>query len=87
MPIFNLFIFSMLVANLKYDKVWIAEIGNIHVKASSLDELDLKLKDELRKAGFSGKIEILMKFDYYTIPHWMRQFHPHYFNRRVIFDI
>lgn len=69
------------------DNLWIAENDKIVVKGESLEHLDRKLEDELRKAGYRGKLEIFMKFDYSTIPQWMRQFHPHYFNRSIVIEI
>lgn len=69
------------------DDAWIAEKEKIVVKSDSLEQLDRKLKEELRKAGYSGKIEVFMKFDYSTIPQWIRQYHPHYFNRSIVMDI
>ena len=77
----------MLILTLRFDREWIAENSVISVKGNSLEDLDRKLKYELKKVGYSGKIEVLMRFDYSTIPRWMRQFHPHYFNRRVVIDV
>ncbi len=76
-----------LVMKLRYGNEWTAENGEITAKGSSLVELDRNLELELKKAGYKGRVEVLMKFDYSTIPNWMRQFHPHYFNRTVVFDL
>ncbi|AIG98622.1 DUF5395 domain-containing protein [Archaeoglobus fulgidus] len=72
---------------LRFGDVWVAENGEIVAEGHSLDELDRNLELELRKAGYKGRVEVFMKFDYSTIPEWMRQFHPHYFNRTVVFDL
>ncbi|MBO8180603.1 MAG: DUF5395 family protein [Archaeoglobus sp.] len=72
---------------LKFADTWIAENEEIRAEGSSLEELDKNLAEKLRKAGYKGRLDILMKFDYSTIPDWMRQFHPHYFNRRVVLEI
>ncbi|MDI3497122.1 DUF5395 domain-containing protein [Archaeoglobus sp.] len=72
---------------LRFGDVWVAENEEIVAKGHSLDELDRNLELELRKAGYKGRVEVFMKFDYSTIPEWMRQFHPHYFNRTVVFDL
>lgn len=72
---------------LKFADTWIAENEEIRAEGSSLEELDRNLAEKLRRAGYKGKLDIFMKFDYSTIPAWMRQFHPHYFNRRVVLEI
>uniref|UniRef100_A0A7C3M9V3 Uncharacterized protein n=1 Tax=Archaeoglobus fulgidus TaxID=2234 RepID=A0A7C3M9V3_ARCFL len=72
---------------LKFAGKWIAENEEIKAEGSSLDELDKNLAERLRKAGYRGRAEIYMKFDYSTIPDWMRQFHPYYFNRKVILEV
>lgn len=76
----------MMILKLKYDGVWIAS-GKVSAKGESLEELDRNLAEELRKIGLEGRVEVLMKFDISTIPDWMRQFHQHYFNRKVVFDL
>jgi len=67
--------------SLTYDgKKWIVNVEDKKIEAVNLDELDEKIREH-----FKGKADkVLLKFDYSTIPHWMRQFHPHYFNRIVL---
>lgn len=72
---------------LRYDDKWLAEGNGIKVSGSSLEELDKNLACLLKEKGYHGKVEIEMRFDYSTFPHWMTQFHPFYFNRTVIFEI
>lgn len=72
---------------LRYDDRWIAEGEGIKVSADTLEELDKVVESKLREMGYKGEIEVYMEFDYSTIPQWIRQFHPHYFNRSVTFRI
>jgi hypothetical protein len=75
---------------LTYDyrnNLWIAKCDDFAVKAGDLTELDKKIANELRKKGYKGRVKLRMQFDYYTIPEWMRQFHPHYFDRIVEIDV
>ena len=72
---------------LRFDTLWIAEGNGLMVRANTLDELDRKIAKELKKLGYSGVVKVHMKFDYETIPQWIRQFHPHYFNRTVVLKI
>ncbi len=74
----------MMRFRLFFDGSWIAEGEGIRVSAGSLEELDSRIIEELRKIGVRGKVEVLYEFDIGTIPAWMRQFHQHYFNRRVV---
>jgi len=75
---------------LRYDyqsDVWIASCEDFTASAKKLVDLDKKIAKELRKLGYRGKVKLYMRFDYSTIPEWMRQFHPHYFDRIVEIEI
>lgn len=71
----------MVILPLIHDgKKWIVNVEDRKIEAMNLDELDEKIREYFR-----GKTDkVLLKFEYSTIPHWMRQFHPHYFNRIII---
>ncbi len=74
--------------SLKFDdSVWIAEGEGLKVIAKTLEDLDSAIEKVLRRRGYRGKIEVFMKFNYSTIPQWIRQFHPHYFNRSIVLQI
>jgi len=65
---------------------WIAKGGTITIHGSSLEELDLELGKKLREKCYLKEHQekkVLMTFDNATIPHWIRQYMPHYFNRIV----
>ncbi len=65
-------------------KDWIAENPQIRVAASTLEELDRCIKASLIREGAiqPGEVKkVFMAFDNATIPQWIRQYAPHYFNR------
>ncbi|ADB58681.1 DUF5395 domain-containing protein [Archaeoglobus profundus] len=72
---------------LRFEFSWIAEGNGLVIRADTLDELDKEIAKELKKLGYKGTVKVHMKFDYETIPQWIRQFHPHYFNRTVVLKI
>lgn len=69
------------------ENCWVAYNKEIKIKAKSLNELDEKLKEELRKRfGKGKKIRVLMEYDYKTFPFWIIQYHPIYFYRILEFN-
>ncbi len=67
-------------------KNWVVENDILKLFATSLDELDTKVSDEMKKKGMIKKGEkkkVLMLFDNSTIPQWIRQYAQHYFNRII----
>jgi len=68
---------------LSHDGVsWTATDKNIHLAAGTLPELDrmisASLQDELAE---HGSLDVFMAFDNEVIPHWIRPYMNHYFNR------
>jgi hypothetical protein len=63
---------------------WIAWNDQFRVAAPSLEKLDEAVRqwymarDDIAK---TKKIEVFMAFDNSAIPHWIRPFANHYFNR------
>ncbi len=67
---------------------WMAFNDDISVSGRTLEDLDIKLKDLLKKIFKKGtKIKIRMEFDYNTLPFWMTQYQPYYFYRIVEYEI
>jgi hypothetical protein len=67
-------------------KNWILENAILTLSAPTLEELDARMRDLLRRKGILKKgerAEVLMTFDNSTIPSWIRQYAQHYFNRVV----
>ena len=64
---------------------WIARSDAVEAVGRTLPELDADLADNLRRAGgYQGReLTVFMGFDFATIPTWIRQYAPHYFNRVV----
>jgi len=75
----------MLELLLRHDGTrWIASNDVLSVAALSLKDLDAAVESTLRASGsFSGRQKVLMTFDNGTIPQWIRQYMPHYFNRII----
>ncbi len=71
-------------------KRWLARNGTIEASGSTLEELDENLKALIisnDKYKHATSVTVFMGFDYSTIPTWIRQYHTHYFNRYVTFDL
>ncbi|MCP4699495.1 MAG: hypothetical protein GY862_22005 [Gammaproteobacteria bacterium] len=71
-------------------KHWVGCNDNLSAKGETLSELDEELKRELRaSAEFprEGLITVFMGFDFDTMPVWLRQYHAHYFNRRITVEL
>lgn len=69
---------------------WIAGNGSITATGPTLAELDQNIKRALAASGQFAKgstVTIYMKFDFSSIPDWIRQYSPHYFNRLVTVEI
>ena len=68
---------------------WIAHDGDLEVAASSLPDLDDKLREAIRSRHsppHGTRLAVNLEFDYSTIPVWMIQYHPYYMHRRLEFD-
>lgn len=68
---------------------WIAKNDAITVEGASFPELDANLVTALRESGkYQGsRLTVFMGFDITTIPSWIHQYAPHYFNRYVHVEI
>ncbi len=65
---------------------WVAENRDLRVTAPTLEELDRRIEACLIRTGKLGPGEqrkVFMAFDNDTIPQWIRQYAPHYFNRII----
>ncbi len=66
---------------------WIVQNDQLKFKARELDELDAKIKNYLTQQNWHGQVEINFYFDFENFPRWMRQYMPHYFNKRLILNL
>lgn len=68
---------------------WIARNESITVDGTTFPELDANLAEALRETGeYDGsRLTVFMGFDITTIPSWIHQYAPHYFNRYVHVDV
>jgi len=67
-------------------KDWVVRNSHLTLSSPTLEELDAKIGDLLREKGLvkkGEKAEVLMEFDNYSIPQWIRQYSQHYFDRIV----
>ncbi len=61
---------------------WIVYNDDVRLAAATLDELDVKVKEALRHdLSQAGELDVFMAFDNEVIPHWIRPYMNHYFNR------
>ena len=65
---------------------WIVSNDLYKASGKTFEALDNNLIATLRNSGkFSQgtKVRVFMGFDFDTFPTWLRQYHTHYFNRRL----
>ena len=69
---------------------WFAKNNFLKLKAKEITDLDDKIKITLTNLLIKEKgkkIKVNMVYDFSTFPKWLHQYHSHYFNRILIFDI
>ncbi len=69
---------------------WLATGCGFKVSGSSLAELDLSIKKAIINSGRFAKgsrIKIDLTYDFDTIPVWLRQYMPYYFNRHLEIEV
>lgn len=71
---------------------WVAQGEALAAPArgETLDALDLAVRDQLRaRPGIAAgtRARVSMRFDFDTIPVFLRQYHTHYFNRRIVMTL
>ena len=60
------------------------------LRGETLDALDQAVRDHLRGArGIAAgtQARVFMRFDFDTIPVFLRQYHTHYCNRRIVMTL
>ncbi len=65
---------------------WILTDQTVSLSSLTLEGLDIRVRDHLREQGYlkkGEKLKVLMEFDNYSIPQWIRQYSQHYFDRVV----
>jgi len=65
---------------------WVVRNESLMLSSSTLDGLDVRIRDVLREKGLikSGeRVRLRMEFDNFSIPQWIRQYTQHYFDRIV----
>lgn len=66
------------------DNRWIALHENHCYRADSLAGLERKIEQHIRQSprfNHCKEVHVCMRFDYDSMPVWLRQYHSHYFNR------
>ena len=76
------------VLNFKQGR-WLAASGDIAVDGADLPELEAALARTFRSrpalaAGLPARVQL--RFDYASLPQWMRQYQAHYFNYSLDID-
>jgi len=69
---------------------WIGQGHNLTARGDTLLDLDNHVRRILLESGefpLGSKITVFMGYDFDTFPTWLRQYHNHYFNRYVEFDL
>ena len=69
------------------DAEWICRHGTQVIKSSELDDLDESLFHFIKKKYPAGRYQVNIQFDMSSIPRWLHQYMPHYFNRKLIVEI
>lgn len=69
---------------------WVARNGAIAASGRTFQELDQALVRALQDSGLYPEgacVKVFMGFDFDTFPTWLRQYHTHYFNRRITLNL
>jgi len=68
---------------------WIARNETLSAEGGTFAELDADLAGKLRESErYRGtRLTVFMGFDMTTIPSWIHQYAPHYFNRYVHLEV
>jgi len=69
---------------------WVGHGDNLTATGNTLLDLDNNVRRILLESGdfpSGSKITVFMGYDFDTFPTWLRQYHSHYFNRYVEFDL
>lgn len=68
---------------LKYENdEWVCENPDFSFQSKELMDIDRLLKNKLSEYHPGETVEIALLFDFDSFPLWMRQYMPHYFNRK-----
>jgi hypothetical protein len=65
---------------------WVVTDQTVSISSPTLEGLDIRVREYLRKRGklkHGERLKVLMEFDNYSIPQWIRQYSQHYFDRVV----
>ncbi|MET1124246.1 MAG: DUF5395 family protein [Archaeoglobaceae archaeon] len=76
-----------IIVPLRFEGRWLLNFEGEEITADTLEELDRRFADVLKRRGFRGRVEVRYEFNMSSIPSWMRQFQQHYFNRVVTLQL
>ena len=68
---------------------WLASSGDVTVHGEDLPELEASLAHAFRsKPALAARLpaRVQLRFDYASLPRWMRQYQAHYFNYKLDID-
>ena len=73
-------------------EVWVAKGAGLSeaARGDTLEALDADLCTRLREnesVPAGTRVSVSMGFDFDVLPTWLRQYHSHYFNRRVVLTV
>jgi hypothetical protein len=66
---------------------WYCKDSNFYCEADELSQIDELLKQKLTPYYSGRQVQINLLFDFDSFPLWMRQYMPHYFNRKFIINL
>ncbi len=79
----------LIYASIRHDgRHWVVENDNFRVEGLTLEEMDDKVREVVRKTTpetRDQKVQVYMAYDNYAIPQWIRQYSSHYFDRVIEF--
>lgn len=68
-------------------KNWIFRFDEYSVCAPTLEKLDAKICELIKNnPKYQNVKKVVMCFDIYTLPQWIRQYMQHYFDRILILE-
>jgi hypothetical protein len=70
-----------------FENQWKCQNSMVQFSAESLDEIDNHIFDFISSTYQKGNFEIDILFDFNSFPQWYRQYMPHYFNRKLTYNL
>ncbi len=69
------------------DNQWVCYNSDFTCTANELKDIDNQIINDIKTNNIKGMYQIEIHFDFDVFPVWMRQYMPHYFNRKFTVEL